>query len=75
MSDSTIARHDERITTLDGRVSLLDSKLDNLAREVHEIKLLLAEGKGKISGAVMIVTAISSVAGAAVGLITYFLNK
>ena len=60
---------------LDGRVSLLDSKLDNLAREVHEIKLLLAEGKGKISGAVMIVTAISSVAGAAVGLITYFLNK
>jgi len=75
MSDSTIARHDERIQTLDGRVSLLDSKLDNLAREVHEIKLLLAEGKGKISGAVMIVTAISSVAGAAVGLITYFLNK
>jgi len=74
MNDIEIAKHEERFKHMDTRICNLDRKIDALASEVHDIKLLLAEGRGKIKGAMMIVAAGSSVVGAACGLVAYFLK-
>jgi len=72
MNEIDIARHEERFIHMDTRITALNTKVDAVAAEVHEIKLLLAEGKGKIKGALMIISAASATIGAFVGLLAYF---
>ena len=72
MNEIDIARHEERFIHMDTRITNLDKKVEAVAAEVHEIKMLLAEGRGKIKGALMMVSAASAFIGAAVGLVAYF---
>jgi hypothetical protein len=72
MNELDLARHEERFVHMESRISLLDKKVEAVASEVHEIKEILAEGRGKIKGAMMIITAASAFIGAISGLIAYF---
>lgn len=74
MNDIYIAKHEERFKHMDTRIGNLDRKIDALAVEVHDVKLLLAESRGKIKGVMMIIAAGSSLVGAACGLIAYVLK-
>lgn len=74
MNEIDIARHEERFKHMEKRIGNLDTKIDALAIEVHDIKILLAEGRGKIKGALMIVSIGSGVIGAISGLVAYFLK-
>lgn len=74
MNDIEIAKHEERFKHMDTRISNLDRKIDALAVEVHDVKLLIAEGRGKINGVLLVIAAGSSLVGAASGLIAYLLN-
>jgi hypothetical protein len=74
MNDIDIARHEERFRHMESRIGTLDNKIDALAAETHDIKLLLAEGRGKLKGALMIIACGSSVVGAVSGLVAYFLK-
>jgi len=69
--DALIARHDERLKTVEQQIEKLDKKIDGLTGDIHEIKLMIAQTKGQAQGVWWAMMAF----GAAGGAIASFLMK
>lgn len=74
MISADYARHEERFVHMENRITHIDKKVEAVAAEVHEIKILLAEGRGKMKGALMMISAGSAAIGALSGLVAYFIK-
>jgi phage shock protein A len=64
--DPHIARHDERLKTVEQQIEKLDKKIDGLTGDIHEIKVLIANITGRAQGAWWVMAVAGGLAGALV---------
>jgi len=70
--DPHIARHDERLKTVEQQIDKLDKKIDGLTSDIHEIKLLIAETRGQAQGVWWAMMAFGAAGGAIASFVIKF---